>query len=83
MFPTKDQMGDYLEAYAERFALPVRTGVTVDRVSRWGSGFLVSEGEGLLMTACSFGSTKWAHWNLGAGSPEPSRPLAEAVAVAG
>jgi len=27
-----------------------------------GSGFLVSEGEGLLMTACSFGSTKWAHW---------------------
>jgi protoporphyrinogen/coproporphyrinogen III oxidase len=27
-----------------------------------GSGFLVSDGEGLLMTACSFGSTKWAHW---------------------
>jgi oxygen-dependent protoporphyrinogen oxidase len=27
-----------------------------------GSGFLVSGGEGLLMTACSFGSTKWAHW---------------------
>lgn len=27
-----------------------------------GSGFLVSEGEGLLMTACSFGSSKWAHW---------------------
>jgi len=28
-----------------------------------GSGFLVSEGEGLLMSACSFGSAKWAHWN--------------------
>lgn len=27
-----------------------------------GSGFLVSEGEGLLLTACSFGSSKWAHW---------------------
>jgi oxygen-dependent protoporphyrinogen oxidase len=27
-----------------------------------GSGFLVAEAEGLLMTACSFGSSKWAHW---------------------
>lgn len=27
-----------------------------------GSGFLVAEGEGLLMTACSFGSSKWPHW---------------------
>lgn len=27
-----------------------------------GSGFLVSEGEGRLMTACSFGSSKWPHW---------------------
>src|SRR5215207_8279449 len=25
-FPTKDEMGDYLEAYARRFNLPVRTG---------------------------------------------------------
>ena len=30
-FPTKNQMGDYLEAYAERFRLPVRTGVRVER----------------------------------------------------
>ena len=29
-FPTKDEMADYLEAYAARFDLPVRTGVTVD-----------------------------------------------------
>ena len=43
-FPTKDEMADYLEAYAERFALPVRTGVTVDRVSRWDGGFLVTAG---------------------------------------
>lgn len=33
-----------------------------------GSGFLVSEGEGLLMTACSFGSSKWAHWVDDAGT---------------
>src|SRR5690349_6985692 len=26
-FPTKDQMADYLESYAARFDLPVRTGV--------------------------------------------------------
>ena len=32
-FPTKDQMADYLEAYARRFALPVQTGVRVDRLS--------------------------------------------------
>src|SRR5690349_7743703 len=44
-FPTKDQMADYLEAYAERFSLPVRTGVRVDRVSRAGDGsLLVSAG---------------------------------------
>ena len=32
-FPTKDQMADFLEAYATRFDLPVRTGVRVSRVS--------------------------------------------------
>ena len=35
-FPTKDEMADYLEAYATRFELPVRTGVRVDRLSRRG-----------------------------------------------
>ncbi|HKT61775.1 MAG TPA: NAD(P)/FAD-dependent oxidoreductase, partial [Gemmatimonadales bacterium] len=44
-FPTKDQMADYLEAYAARFSLPVRTGVRVDRVSRADDGsLLVSAG---------------------------------------
>jgi putative flavoprotein involved in K+ transport len=33
-FPTKDQMADYLEAYAARFELPVRTGTRVDRLFR-------------------------------------------------
>jgi putative flavoprotein involved in K+ transport len=44
-FPTKDEMANYLEAYAARFALPVRTGVTVERVSRSGDRFLVTAGD--------------------------------------
>jgi len=44
-FPTKDQMADYLEAYAERFRLPVRTGVRVDRVSRRGGRWLLRAGD--------------------------------------
>ena len=43
-FPTKDEMADYLEAYAARFKLPVRTGVRVDRVTRRGNGYLVRPG---------------------------------------
>jgi putative flavoprotein involved in K+ transport len=44
-FPTKDEMGDFLEAYARHFALPVRSGMRVDRVSRQGNGFLVVAGD--------------------------------------
>ena len=33
-FPTKDEMADYLEAYASRFEFPVRTGVRVTRLHR-------------------------------------------------
>ncbi|MET0829082.1 MAG: NAD(P)/FAD-dependent oxidoreductase [Microbacterium sp.] len=43
-FPTKDQQADYLEAYAARFALPVRTGIRVERVQREGDGFIVEAG---------------------------------------
>jgi putative flavoprotein involved in K+ transport len=39
--PTRDQMADYLEDYARAFALPVRTGTRVERVSRADGGFLV------------------------------------------
>ncbi len=38
-YPTKDEMADYLEAYARQFALPVRTGVRVDRLSAGGHRF--------------------------------------------
>jgi putative flavoprotein involved in K+ transport len=44
-FPTKDEMADYLESYAARFELPVRTGVRVDRLSRNGDRFMVTSGE--------------------------------------
>jgi len=44
-FPTKNEMGDFLEAYAGRFALPVRLGVHVDRLSKHGDGFLVVAGD--------------------------------------
>ena len=43
-FPTKDEMADYLEGYVKRFALPVRTSVQVDRLSRNGSQYLVTAG---------------------------------------
>jgi putative flavoprotein involved in K+ transport len=44
-FPTKDAMADYLEAYARTFALPVRYGVRVERVSRLGERFVVIAGD--------------------------------------
>jgi putative flavoprotein involved in K+ transport len=44
-FPTKDEMAAYLEAYAERFALPVRTGVRVASVTEEDGTFVVSTGE--------------------------------------
>jgi putative flavoprotein involved in K+ transport len=45
-FPTKDEMADYLEAYAGCFQLPVRTGVRVSRVVRNGDGFVLSTNQG-------------------------------------
>jgi len=44
-FPTKDEMGNYLEAYAGHFRLPFNTGVQVDRLSKSGDGLLVSAGD--------------------------------------
>lgn len=48
-FPTKDEMADYLVTYAERFALPVRTGVAVERLEREGDRFLVSTTSGRIL----------------------------------
>jgi putative flavoprotein involved in K+ transport len=44
-FPTKDEMADYLEAYATYFDLPVRTGVCVDNIRRGDGGYILSAGE--------------------------------------
>jgi putative flavoprotein involved in K+ transport len=43
-FPTKDEMADYLEAYAARFQLPVRLGVRVDELARDGDRYLIAAG---------------------------------------
>ena len=46
-FPTKDEMADYLEAYARHFDLPVLTGTRVERVWREGDRYVVSAGDQL------------------------------------
>ena len=43
-FPTKDEMADYLEAYATKFSLPVRTGAKVEEVARNGDRYVVTAG---------------------------------------
>jgi putative flavoprotein involved in K+ transport len=43
--PTKDEMADYLVAYASRFDLPVRTSVQVDGLSRDGDRYVVTAGD--------------------------------------
>ncbi len=52
-FPTKDQVADYLDAYAWYFDLPVHGGVRVDRVRAMpdGSGFAVTAGDRVLEAA--------------------------------
>ena len=50
-FPTKDEMADYLEAYARRFQLPVRMGVRVERVSRHGERYRVQIAGGQVLEA--------------------------------
>jgi putative flavoprotein involved in K+ transport len=47
-FPTKDEMAAYLESYAQRFRLPVRTGTRVTRLTRNGDGFVLTTNQGTL-----------------------------------
>lgn len=46
--PTKDEMGDYLEAYAKEFDLPVRSGVWVETLSRSGGRYRIETSSGVL-----------------------------------
>ncbi len=41
-YPTKDEMGDYLEAYAARFELPVRSGAAVEAVTKENGAYVAS-----------------------------------------
>jgi len=50
-FPTKDQMADYLEAYAARFELPVRSSTRVNRLSRAGDGYRIETDRGAIEAA--------------------------------
>jgi putative flavoprotein involved in K+ transport len=43
-FPTKDEMADFLEAYAARFDLPVRTGIKADRLARRDGRYVIQSG---------------------------------------
>jgi putative flavoprotein involved in K+ transport len=44
-YPTAREAADYLEAYATRFELPVRSGMAVDRLTKEGDRFVVESGE--------------------------------------
>ena len=44
-YPSKDDVADYFAAYAERFELPVRTGVRVNRLSKEGAAFVLASGD--------------------------------------
>ncbi len=45
-FPSRDEFADYLETYAVEHALPIRTGIRVERLSRAGEVFLVETDAG-------------------------------------
>lgn len=44
-FPTRDEVADYLQDYADTFHLPVTTSTRVDEVTRVGDGYVVTAGE--------------------------------------
>ena len=44
-YPTGFEMAEYLESYATRFELPVRSRVAVERVERNGDGYVITAGD--------------------------------------
>jgi putative flavoprotein involved in K+ transport len=44
-YPTKDEMADYLEAYAARFELPVRSGTAVDTLAKEHGRYVATSGD--------------------------------------
>jgi putative flavoprotein involved in K+ transport len=49
-YPSRDHMIGFLQAYAERFDMPVRTGVRVERVTRDGDGLVLFTDAGRIET---------------------------------
>ncbi len=45
VLPTKDEMANYLERYAERHRLPVRLGILVETLSREGDRYVLTAGD--------------------------------------
>jgi putative flavoprotein involved in K+ transport len=62
-FPTKDQVADYLEAYAAKFELPVRCGVQVQSLSKSDEAYRVDhdngsfEADNVVVATGTFGRT--------------------------
>jgi len=44
-YPTKDEMADYLEAYAARFELPLRSGTPVDTLAKENGRYVAAAGD--------------------------------------
>jgi putative flavoprotein involved in K+ transport len=44
-FATKDELADFLETYADKFELPIRHGLRVERLTREGGRFVVTAGD--------------------------------------
>src|SRR6266516_3043566 len=56
-YPTARETADYLEAYADRFELPVRLGMRVDRVTRADGRYLVEAGGECFTADCVVAAT--------------------------
>jgi putative flavoprotein involved in K+ transport len=50
-YATRDEFADYLEAYAKRLQLPIRTGTRVQKLARTPEGFVVELSSGEVMHA--------------------------------
>jgi hypothetical protein len=79
-YPTKDEVADYLEAYAARFDLPVRTGVRVERLSREGDRLLIPViwflASHVLTVKTPMGRTVRRKFHIGGGRQSRGLPLA-------
>jgi putative flavoprotein involved in K+ transport len=73
-FPSKDELADYLEAYAVHFRLPIRFNTVVDRMERIGDRYLITasnatfEAEHVVVASGSHQKTDAPQWagSLGA-----------------